>query len=337
MLKVLAPLGVGALALGAVRRSRWVSQVAPELRIPLLWNPLGIGSRVELSVFRRLFSVATTPVDGVTLQQHHVPEGLDVFVYDPADRSSPVGALLWIHGGGLIGGLPESDHELCSRAARDLGIVVVSARYRLAPENPFPAALDDLAAALRWVLASADALGIDPERIAVGGASAGGGLAASLAQRAHEEGVHLALQLLVYPMLDDRTTRVPGRGAQGRLLWTARSNRFGWSSYLGHPAGQDESRPYAVPARRDDLRGLPTAWIGVGDLDLFYAEDVDYAERLRSAGVAVQLHEQPGMYHGGDIFAEEGAIIRAFRQSWYDALSSALRAASEQPHARDTC
>jgi acetyl esterase/lipase len=334
MLKLLAVLGVGALVVGTVRRSRWVTQVAPELRIPLLWNPLGIGSPIELAVFRKLFSAATAPVDGVTVEQREIPGGQDVFVYLPADRSGHSGALLWIHGGGMIGGLPESDHELCSRAARDLGIVVVSARYRLAPENPYPAALDDLSAALRWMLASADELGVDPARIAVGGASAGGGLAASIAQRAHDDGVPLALQLLVYPMLDDRTTRVPGRGAQGRMMWTARSNRFGWSSYLGHAAGQAEPRPYAVPARRDDLSGLPPAWIGVGDLDLFYAEDVAYAERLLSAGVEVRLHEQPGMYHGGDIFPAEGAITKAFRQSWYDALSGAL-AAAPQPRSQD--
>lgn len=337
MLGVLAVVVVAVVVLlaGVARRSRWVRAVAPELRIPLLWNPLGIGNRFELAIFRRLFSAPTVPVASVTVQQHEIPGGQDVFVYVPAERTPGGGALLWIHGGGLIGGLPEADHSFASQAARDLGIVVVSTRYRRAPEHPFPAAIDDIAAALRWLVGSAGALGIDPQRIAVGGASAGGGLAAALAQRARDEGVHLAFQLLIYPMLDDRTTGVPGRGAEGRLLWTARSNRFGWSSYLGHQAGGDESRPYAVPARRHDLRGLAPAWIGVGGLDLFHAEDVAYAERLHEAGVEVQLHDQPGMYHGADIFAADCEITRSFRQSWYDAVSDAVLARPERLRPQD--
>lgn len=139
-----------------------------------------------------------------------------------------------------------------------------------------------------------------PGPLAIGGASAGGGLAAELAQRATDEGIELAHQVLVYPMLDDRSL---GRGAtnRGRLVWTPTSNRFAWSAYLGHPAGASEQRPYAVAARREDLRGLPSAWIGVGDLDLFHDEDV---HTTRGASprreVRVHLRVEPGMYHGAD-------------------------------------
>ena len=321
MLKILAVAGVGALAWGAARRYRNVSAVHPELRVNALWASFSIGSPVELAIVGRMNAVATKPVDGVTIEQHHIPGGEDVFVYVPEQGERPWAALLWVHGGGLVSGAPEHGHESCSRAARDLGIMVVNARYRLAPEHPFPAAMDDLTAALRWLVSSAGALGIDPELVAVGGSSAGGGLAAGLAQRAHDEGLRLAFQVLVYPMLDDRTVKTPDVPSKGRLVWTARSNRFGWSSYLGHPAGEGESRPYCVPARREDLTGLAPAWIGVGDLDLFHDEDLAYAARLRDADVPVQVYEQTGMYHAGDVLTPvTNTIGSAFRQSWYDAL-----------------
>lgn len=193
------------------------------------------------------------------------------------------------------------EHEVCAHYARELGILVVGVDYRLAPEHPFPAALDDCYAALRWLHDRAEQLGVDPARIAVGGASAGGGLAAGLAQRAHDLAeVPVALQVLTYPMLDDRTVLRRDHAGRGRILWTPASNRYGWTSYLGHPPGAAEPPPYAVPARRADLAGLPPAWIGVGELDLFHDEDVEYARRLEAAGVPVTLHVEPGMYHAAE-------------------------------------
>jgi acetyl esterase/lipase len=143
-----------------------------------------------------------------------------VFVYEPTVRDRPGAGLLWVHGGGLVLGRPEADHELCSRIARDLGILVVGARYRLAPEHPFPAALDDLVAVVRWLADPAAGLGVDPTRVAVGGASAGGGLAASAVQRAHDEGLPVAFQLLVHPMLDDRTVLRRDLDGRSRIGWT---------------------------------------------------------------------------------------------------------------------
>ena len=204
---------------------------------------------------------------GVTISSRDVPDGQEAFLYEPIGRTHPTGALLWIHGGGMILGHPEGDHDLCSRIARDLGILVVSVRYRLAPEHPFPAGFDDCFAALRWLHDNATDLGVENSRIAVGGSSAGGGLAAAVAQKAHDEGVPLRFQLLLYPMLDDRTVLLRDTEGRGRITWTPRSNAYAWTCYLGHPPGAVEPPPYAAPARREDLTGLAPAWIGVGNLD----------------------------------------------------------------------
>jgi acetyl esterase/lipase len=233
-------------------------------------------------------------------------------------------AIVWIHGGGTIMGVPEQAHHTCSRMAQELGALVVSVNYRLAPEHPFPAGLEDCYAALCWVAQHADDLGVDPARIAVGGDSAGGLLAASLAQVARDRGgPAIAFQALVYPMLDDRTV-LRGEPQRTTRVWTHPSNRFAWTAYLGHEPSPAPERPYAAPARTEDLRGLPPAWIGVGDLDLFLEEDVDYATRLEAAGVACELHIEPGMYHGADSVLPTKPTMRAFRARAEGALRTAL-------------
>jgi acetyl esterase/lipase/GNAT superfamily N-acetyltransferase len=248
---------------------------------------------------------------GVDVRDHAEP-GVAVRVYRPREVATGA-ALLWLHGGGLIVGRPHMDDGRCGAWARELGLVVVSVDYRLAPEHPFPAALDDAHAVWGWLQGFAAALGVDPARVAVGGASAGGGLAASLAQRLCDEGgVQPAAQLLVYPMLDDRTAAHRELDDGGHLVWSNRSNRAGWSAYLGRSPGGPDLPAYAAAARRADLRGLPPAWIGVGDLDLFLEEDRAYAGRLARAGVAVTLHEVAGVPHGFDALAPEVSPSRAF-------------------------
>jgi acetyl esterase/lipase len=222
----------------------------------------------------------------------------------------------------MVLGVPEQSNVVASRLARDLGVLVVVVDYRLAPEDPFPAPLDDCIDALAWIHDHAAELGVDPARVAVGGDSAGGGLAAAVAQRAHDEGgPAIAFQALVYPMLDDRTVLRSDHQGRGDLVWTAKDNAFGWTAYLGRPPRPDAPPPYAAPARRGDLAGLPPAWIGVGDLDLFYEEDVDYAQRLQAAGVPCELHVVAGMYHAADNFAAEAEASAAFHAS----LTAALR------------
>lgn len=306
-LLLLLAAGAGASAWGR-ERHRAVQQVPPDMRSPMLYAPFAIRNTAELHLARRLRIGDLPPRAGVQLRRLTIPGrtgGVPVYVYRPTKASAdPTGALLWIHGGGYVAGRPDGYHDICSRFAAELGIVVVSVDYRLAPEHPFPAGLDDCLAALEWMHAQASELGIDPARLAIGGDSAGGGLTAALAQRVHDQGrIPLRLQLLVYPMLDDRSVLRPDHGDRGRLVWGPASNRFAWTAYLGHRPGEQEPPPYAVPARREDLRGLAPAWIGVGTLDLFYEEDVEYAQRLTAAGVPCELHVVPGMYHGADSMA----------------------------------
>ncbi len=251
------------------------------------------------------------PRAGVDVRDH-AEAGVRVRVYRPSSGASG-GALLWLHGGGLIVGRPAMDDGRCVAWVRELGLVVVSVDYRLAPEHPFPAALDDAHAAWMWLLGAVGALGVDPARIAVGGASAGGGLAACLAQRLRDEGgPQPAAQLLVYPMLDDRTAARRERAGARHLVWTHRSNHAGWSAYLGREPGTPNVPDHAVAARAVDLAGLPPAWIGVGTLDLFVEEDRAYAARLEAARVETELFEVPGAPHGFDALAPEVPLARDF-------------------------
>lgn len=234
-------------------------------------------------------------------------------------------ALLWIHGGGLVGGTARQDDRLCGETAAQSGVTVVSASYRLAPRHPFPAALDDCAASYAWLRDHADQWGIDPERCAIGGQSAGGGLAACLVQRLHDERVPVAAQWLFCPMLDDRTAADRSRDAEDHLIWNNRSNLVGWKSYLGGEPGGEGVPPFAVAARRDDLSGLPPVWIYYSDIELFADEDRDYADRLRHAGVDVTCDVVSGAPHGFEGWAystplAQGLVGRA--RAWLrDALA----------------
>jgi len=320
---VAAAVGLGARAYLA-KRQRMISTVPEELRHPILYVPFRLTSRTLVRAMTRIPPRPAPLAPGVTVERRVVPSDppVDVYVYQPTARSVPSGALLYIHGGGFVVGHPASYHGMCSRIAAELGVLVVSVDYRLAVGHPFPAGLDDCFAALRWVH---EQPGVDPARVAVAGDSAGGGLAAALAQMAYDRDVPLCFQALIYPMLDDRTVLRQDHLGTGQLVWTPASNRFGWTAYLGHPPAEHEPRPYAAAARRDDLRGLAPAWIGVGALDLFHQEDVAYAGRLRAAGVPCELVVVPGMYHGADSFLDgKAAAMTAFRAGMIKSLSKAL-------------
>jgi acetyl esterase/lipase len=227
-----------------------------------------------------------------------------------------VPALLWIHGGGYVMGTAAMDDKTCTRFASELGAIVAAVEYRLAPEHPYPAPLEDCYSALTWL---AKLPAVDRTRVAIGGASAGGGLAAALALMARDRGeIPLTAQLLVYPMLDDRTVdRLEAEHPKMRLC-RQRSNRFGWASYL---QGADPGE--AVPGRHMDLAGLPPAWIGVGEFDLFHDEDLAYAERLSSAGVPCEVAVIPGAFHGFDVVLPKTVVARSF----FDSQCATLRRA----------
>jgi acetyl esterase/lipase len=254
------------------------------------------------------------------------PDGaLRLRVYRRKHRTTPAPTLLWLHGGGYIIGKPEQDDGRCCQYVRALDIAVISVDYRLAPEHPFPAGLLDSYAALQWIETQGLENSILPECIAVGGASAGAGLAAALAQYTCDRGeIPLAFQLLVYPMLDDRTCLRPDLSGREYLLWTPESNRFAWEAYLGMPCGAEDIPAYAAPARRTDLFGLPPAWIGVGSLDLFCAENSAYAQTLQHCHVPCQLEIIPGAFHGFDVLGLPLPVVRLFRLSQVAALQRAF-------------
>jgi acetyl esterase/lipase len=321
---------------GRTRAAR--AAVARDLRHPVLFVDLSVADEKALARGRRMMALGRyavvrrgPSVRGVEISDRFVAAGLAegheprVRLYEHRDRRRPSGAMLWIHGGGMVMGVPEQDDPWLSSLADELGILVVSVEYRLATEDPYPAGLDDCMTAVWWLHRTATDLGVDPHRVAVGGSSAGGGLAAAVALRARDEGgPPLCFQLLNYPMLDDRTVLRVDHGGTGEFTWTPVSNRFGWSAYLGGEPREHDDRAHAVPARATDLSGLPPAWIGVGQLDLFHAEDVEYARRLAEAGVACELVDEPGMYHGADQLVPKAARMKAYRQSMVDALRRVL-------------
>ena len=247
--------------------------------------------------------------------------GVEVRLYRPAGGEGRGPALLWIHGGGYIIGDAAQDDVLCQRFARRLGATVASVNYRLAPEHPYPVPVEDCYSALTWL---SKLPAVDPARLAIGGASAGGGLAAALALLTRDRGqIDLAAQLLVYPMIDDRTVLRTDLDNPGHRLWNQSSNRFGWRAYLG-----DADPDVAVPARRNDLAGLPRAWIGVGTLDLFHDEDLAYAERLRAAGVPCEVMVVEGAFHGFDGIAPKADVSQSFFDSQCAVLMTAFEPAA---------
>ncbi|PCC71218.1 Acetyl esterase/lipase [Nannocystis exedens] len=302
-----------------------MSKFHPDLALIARLIPrFAFGPRLVKSM-RRLAPSGGAPrsTPGVTASLRSIPGAGTARVFAPTGVTQPTPVMLWIHGGGFIVGSPAQDDALASMFVRELGITVVAPSYRLAPEHPFPAAMDDLYAALAWIHRSADALRVRADRIVVAGASAGGGLAAGLTLLARDrQEVPVAFQLLVYPMLDDRTVDRDIDGKNHRL-WTATSNRFGWTSYLGREPGGADVPIYAAPARAESLAGLPPTWIGVGTFDLFHDEDLEYARRLVAAGVPVELEVVPGVFHGFDNFRGKD-VSKSFFASQVAALRRAL-------------
>ncbi|WP_144796092.1 alpha/beta hydrolase [Microbacterium paludicola] len=261
-----------------------------EAAVPREPNP-AVATRVE-----------TIPThDGATIELRiHQPVG------DEQQTGRP--AIYWVHGGGMVIGAAADDDENLSRYVEETGCVAVAVDYRLAPEYPYPTPQEDNYSGLVWVAEHADELGIDASRIIVGGASAGGGLAASLAIMARDRsGPAIALQLLFCPMLDHRNNTPSSHEVTDVGIWDQVMNGRGWAALLGD-LEDDAITGRASPAREPNLAGLPPAFIDVGTVEVFRDEAIEYAQRLLTSGVQTELHVWPGGFHGYDSFAADASI-----------------------------
>ena len=302
----------------------YIERLDPELVEPIkrslgqpgmdLSNPSA--ARIDSDKMSATMVSQRTEMKGVTSKDRKIPgvPELTIRIYEADKREDLTPVLLWIHGGGYVVGDMELDDLLCRQLTLAGECVVTQVNYRLAPEHPYPIPLEDCYSTLKWLASQADTLRIDPSRICVGGASAGGGLAASLALLARDRAeINLAWQLILYPMMDDRNTELPSETLPETLIWTRKNNYYGWRAYLGCEPGGKDVEPYAAAARADNLEGLPPAFIGTGDLDLFAEESLIYARKLVAAGVPTELHMYPGAPHAFDgIIAPEAGISRKF-------------------------
>lgn len=253
--------------------------------------------------------------------------GVSLLVCRPT--TSPDGAarpvLYYTHGGGLVAGNNRLGVDTALAWAKELGAVVVSVEYRLAPEHPHPAPVEDVHTGLRWTAEHAGEFGGDPERIVVAGASAGGGLTAALALLLRDRGGPRPLgQMLMSPMLDDRNDTPSAHQMAGVGLWDRTANETAWTALLGDRSGGPGVSPYAAPARAADLSGLPPAFLDVGSAETFRDEVVAYASRVWRAGGVAELHVWPGGFHGFDALAPEAALSRAAHTARLDWLRRLL-------------
>ena len=244
-------------------------------------------------------------------------------VYAPPAAERPCAAILYIHGGGFTIGSAAQEDGGAAALALETGAVVVSVDYRLAPETPHPGPVEDCYAALCWLAQQAEALGVDAKRVAVYGHSAGGGLAAAVAQIARDRGgLALCYQVLCYPMLDDRGQSGSMRDKDGLGVFDRAAVALGWSSLLGDD--RQSLAPYGAAARAGDFARLPPAYIDVGELDVLVDESIDYARALLAAGVSVSLHVHAGAYHGFDMFAPAARVSQRAAANRLEALKRAL-------------
>jgi acetyl esterase len=224
---------------------------------------------------------------------------LPLRIYRPKSTTEALPVLLWIHGGGYILGSIDDNDDLCMRFVKDANCVVVSVDYRLAPEHPYPAPIEDCYSALKWIADNAEAINIDSHRIGVAGASAGGGLTAALTLLARDRQYpSICFQMPLYPMIDDQNHTPSTNEIKEGFVWNQKTNEAGWKMYLGEIYGTEIIPAYAAPSRAEDYRNLPYTYTCVGQLDPFRDETLTYVTKLAQAGVDVEFHLYPGAYHG---------------------------------------
>lgn len=305
----------------------------PEIRAAIEAGPkLGTvkGSTLERVRADRLRANALMQLsDQVTRTDMMVPGPPDgpgeirIRVHRPVGAEGDLPCLYWMHGGGYVLGVPEQDDERFDRWCTRFGIMGVCVQYRLGPEHPYPAGLEDCYAGLKWVKEHGGEIGIDTSRVGIGGPSGGGGMAAALGLLVRDRAEFpIDYQLLIYPMIDDTRTSTTANWTVP--VWDTESNTFGWQSYLGPLFGTDDIPYTAAPSRCEDLSGLPSTYIMVGTLDGFCDEDITYAQRLNQCGVPVELHVYPGAPHGFEGFAPGTAVARQARKDINNWLAAQL-------------
>jgi acetyl esterase/lipase len=305
-------------------------KVLPEL-LPILKSAPLFDLHKDLEMMRsfKLPPLEKSPEVLVTSHMIKGPESeLLVKIYEPQNRKNEkLPAVFWIHGGGFVLGHPDGDDGLCECFVKEINCVVVSINYRLAPEHPYPAAIEDCYAGLKWTADYAEKLKIDASRIVIAGASAGGGLTAALALMARDRGeIKVAFQAPLYPMIDDRNITPSSYEINEENIptaWNREANVAAWNMYLRNNTDGEVS-PYAAPARAKDLSGLPPAYTFIGLLDPFRDETIEYVARLAQAGVPVEFHLYPGCFHGFDSIFNDVEISRQARNQFISALSRGL-------------
>ena len=305
-----------------------LAHIVPLLPVESDWSDLDAARAQMAELVANLLAPPDIGDDQVRFEDRVVPGPSDapqlrVRVYTPVADAETRPGVLYIHGGGFCFGSIEFEHAGALAVALAANAVVVSVEYRLAPEHPFPAGIEDSYAALVWLSAEASKFGVDANRIAVMGQSAGGGLAAGVALMARDRrGPKICLQVLGIPELDHRLETVSMKEFVDTPLWNRPSAIMSWRCYLGESPG--EVSPYASPSIAKDLSGLPPAYVSTMEFDPLRDEGIEYALRLLQAGVPVELHQYPGTFHGSGLFAE-AAVSRRATAEMIEALVRGLR------------
>ncbi|QMU21016.1 alpha/beta hydrolase [Gordonia rubripertincta] len=287
------------------------------------------GVRAMMRAMRTGDPMAAIP-PGVLVDRRVAPasDGADIELVtfrpeDSAGEALPV--VVYFHGGGFVFGDAGTDVRVPSALAAEIGAMVISVNYRLAPEFPYPTPLDDCFDALTWIAGDND-LAIDRDRIAVAGISAGAGLAAGAALRTRDAGgPTICFQALDSPVLDDRLLTVSATEYTDSPLWNRQNAIDSWRHYLGTGAGGDRTPVYAAPARAHDLEGLPAAYIAVSSFDPLRDEGIAYAQRLIQSGVPAELHVFPGTFHGSSGIFPTAAISKRIDAEYTAAIARALK------------